>query len=179
MSGSEGPVRESPDASNDDALADTDGIRQVADRVGHWLTRARELAQAGDPARLMSLLHVPGNFRTTIGKLVDPGTGIIPIRSAATIADPIVLTSDSIEVIVDIVPGTDGSCDLRGQVTGTNDVCAVQLLQDFIEVGLTTTDQWGEFLISSVPVGVYDFYVTAATDELVASLRVGEAPDST
>ena len=62
---------------------------------------------------------------------------------------------------------SDRHFTVRGQVfpnDGAREIYSVQLLQEAAELGLTATDDLGEFSFETIPVGIYELVLS--TDQL-------------
>ena len=86
----------------------------------------------------------------------------------------LVYTTDPAEIALNIRPRSrNGHLDLDGQVFPADDVdpasFSVQLLSGADEVGLTTTDELGEFAFESVSPGAYQMLVSGERVEILIS----------
>lgn len=80
----------------------------------------------------------------------------------------LIYTTDAAEVALNIRP-RDGRLDLDGQVFSADDPASfsVQLLSGTDEVGLTATDELGQFGFESVPPGAYQVLVSSGRIEIL------------
>jgi len=87
-------------------------------------------------------------------------------------------STDVAEIVLDVLPRPGSRrLDLSGQVfrrTGeTIGAVTVQLLRDAKEVGITSTDDLGEFAFEDVPLGVYEMVLSVEGFEiLISTLRL-------
>ena len=87
-------------------------------------------------------------------------------------------STDVAEIVLDVFPRPGGRrLDLGGQVFGRGDEAVgaftVQLLRDAKEVGITPTDDLGEFAFEDVPPGVYEMVLSGEGVEiLISTLRL-------
>jgi len=127
-----------------------------------------------DLDRLVRLMdEQPADVELTTGEVVDQPGELVAVRSAATLEDrQVVINGGWADLVLDLSAVTDDRVDLRGTVLGVLDVCAVQLLQDAVEVALTVTDDFGEFALLAVPIGRYELVVAGPQGELSTSIEL-------
>lgn len=98
------------------------------------------------------------------------------VRSAAGHDEQrqLVYTTDAADIALNVRPrSSNGHLDLDGQVFPADDAdpasFSVQLLSGADEVGLTTTDELGEFAFESVSPGAYQILVSGERVEILIS----------
>ncbi|GAB4424681.1 MAG: hypothetical protein Fur0044_22740 [Anaerolineae bacterium] len=96
------------------------------------------------------------------------------LRAAGTQAAvrQLIYTSDLADVALNIQPRPyDQRLDVNGQIflssSASPEVFSVQLLRGAVEIGLTTSDELGEFSFEAVPTGVYELILSAAEIEIL------------
>jgi hypothetical protein len=84
----------------------------------------------------------------------------------------LIFTADLADIAINVQPRRhDSSLDISGQILPNGglqvDSWSVQVLHDATELGLTTTDELGEWRIEQLPPGTYELILSAAELELV------------
>ncbi|MDQ4127776.1 MAG: hypothetical protein M3151_07510 [Actinomycetota bacterium] len=124
----------------------------------------------------------PGLLRRVVATLSFEG-GMQPalgVRSARTgeAQGQLVYSTDVVEIALNVHPRPAGKVDLDGQLFPVGDVepggFVVQLLSGGADVGITTTDELGEFGFESIASGEYEILISDGGVEIQLSpVRVG------
>ncbi len=119
----------------------------------------------------------PGLLRRVVATLSFEG-GMQPafgVRSARTgeAQEQLVYSTDVADIALNVHPRPGGRIDLDGQLFPTGDAepggFVVQLLSGGSDVGITTTDELGEFGFESIAPGGYDVLVSNGEVEIQLS----------
>lgn len=122
--------------------------------------------------------HPPGLLRRLVASLsfdsgLEPAFGV---RSAASgeAQRQLIFTTDAAEIALNVSPRPlDGHLDLEGQIFPSDDAdpgsFGVQLLSGTDEVGITATDELGEFGFETVPPGTYQILLGSDRVEILIS----------
>ena len=135
---------------------------------------AQDRRQPGFLQRLIATLTFDGNRQLVLVGAREVGIQASPRQ--------LVYSTDVADIALSIQPqSADDSLrpaqgrllDVAGQVFPNDDTTpgpfAVQLLQDSTELGLTTTDDLGEFAFTGVPAGTYDIILSNDEAEILIS----------
>ena len=122
--------------------------------------------QPGLLERMVAVLQFDSGFQAASGGVRSPG--------AREGHRQIVFATDVAEVALSILQRRGGgTLDLSGQVFPIGEEAppdfTVQLLDGTREVGITSSDELGEFTIERVPPGTYSMFLTAARVEVLIS----------
>ena len=89
------------------------------------------------------------------------------LRATSTQASvrQVIYSTDMADIALNIQPRRqDQGLNISGQIfpkgEAAIEICSVQLLHGTTEIGLTVSDDLGEFIIEAVPVGVYDLILS-------------------
>lgn len=124
----------------------------------------------------------PGILRRVVATLSFEG-GVQPafgVRSARTgeAQNQLIYNTDVADVALNVYPRPGGRIDLDGQLFPTGEAepggFVVQLLSGGSDVGITTTDELGQFGFESIAPGEYEILVSDGEVEIqLSSVRLG------
>ena len=124
----------------------------------------------------------PGLLRRVVATLsfeggIEPAFGVRSARTGET-QGQLVYSTDVADVALNLHRRPGGKVDLDGQLFPAGDAepggFVVQLVSGGSDVGITTTDELGEFGFESIAAGEYDILVSNAELEIqLSSVRLG------
>lgn len=151
-----------------------------------WLLRFRQLVQQVQlptlrPATRQTLLAqfaarkapTPTLWQRFVGSLSFDSHAGMPaaaLRSAQSAARQLQYDSEKINIALDIVTNDESTVTISGQLlfnVATDPTLTLQLIQDDHDIGLTRSDDLGQFEFADVPTGVYQLAVNHAEFEVV------------
>jgi hypothetical protein len=118
---------------------------------------------------LLAMIDAPSPFELTTGEPDGRAGELIAVRSAGAVEDRQVLVRGGwVDVALDVQSADSGLVKVGGTVLGVDEACSIQLLGDGVEVGLTVTDEFGEFTLAAIVPGRYELIVAGQGAEMSA-----------